>query len=269
VPVVAQIGQCIYCHATNDLRDEHIVPFALGGQWVLGKASCPACADKTSAFEGDVLRGELLMARSALGIKTRHAKDRPTRKKAVLIRDSQPLELDLPVNQAVVELPLMEFEMPAYLSGRRYASGISVKGIRVYNVGQITPEELVREHGASGLQLTISNKAVSFGRMIAKIAYTYTVASCGLDALEVVYVLPALVGDVDDIGMWVGSEVSGPRGSLRLNQHRLALKTINRDVICGIQLFGTSSLKYLCVVGHLAPGKTIPAEAPLAMRSSL
>jgi 5-methylcytosine-specific restriction endonuclease McrA len=36
-----RIGVCIYCRdAASDLSDEHIVPYALNGNWILPKASC-------------------------------------------------------------------------------------------------------------------------------------------------------------------------------------------------------------------------------------
>jgi len=45
------VNLCIYCSATDALSEEHIVPFGLGGRWVLPKASCAGCASKTSTFE--------------------------------------------------------------------------------------------------------------------------------------------------------------------------------------------------------------------------
>ena len=39
-------GRCIYCGSdggTDGLRDEHIMPYCLGGNAVIEKASCKAC----------------------------------------------------------------------------------------------------------------------------------------------------------------------------------------------------------------------------------
>src|SRR5262245_28072773 len=47
---------CIYCRSEEALNDEHIIPFGLGGRWVLPKATCADCAKKTSSFEHTCLR---------------------------------------------------------------------------------------------------------------------------------------------------------------------------------------------------------------------
>ena len=36
----ASVGSCIYCGATDQLTDEHIIPLALGGRFVLPDSSC-------------------------------------------------------------------------------------------------------------------------------------------------------------------------------------------------------------------------------------
>jgi 5-methylcytosine-specific restriction endonuclease McrA len=54
---------CIYCGRTDGLTEEHVVPFALGGNLIIPDASCPSCRDMTSAFETKVLRGFMHDAR--------------------------------------------------------------------------------------------------------------------------------------------------------------------------------------------------------------
>ena len=49
-------GECIYCGSTNELSNEHIVPYALEGVHVLKDSSCKSCADLTKKFELDVAR---------------------------------------------------------------------------------------------------------------------------------------------------------------------------------------------------------------------
>jgi hypothetical protein len=65
------VGKCIYCESKSKLTDEHIIPFGLGGNAVLQKASCRSCADITRDFETTVLRGELWAARVLKGIQSR------------------------------------------------------------------------------------------------------------------------------------------------------------------------------------------------------
>lgn len=46
------VGHCIYCGANDvDLSKEHIIPYALNGNWVLPKASCLACQKFTQKIE--------------------------------------------------------------------------------------------------------------------------------------------------------------------------------------------------------------------------
>src|SRR5437773_2777873 len=74
---VEPVGACIYCGAKNELSDEHVVPFGLGGNLVLSKSSCQQCAVTTSGFERRVLRGFMLASRTVANLPTRRPKDRP------------------------------------------------------------------------------------------------------------------------------------------------------------------------------------------------
>src|SRR6266508_6142095 len=77
--VIGTADACIYCGAREDLRDEHVIPYGLEGEYVLRQASCRECEKLTSRFERAVLRDLLLPARTSLEIRTRRPKDRPDR----------------------------------------------------------------------------------------------------------------------------------------------------------------------------------------------
>lgn len=71
------LGVCIYCGGTNDLTDEHVVPFGLAkNSLILPKASCKACASLTSFVEMGFLREGLGILREKFGSPTRRAKRR-------------------------------------------------------------------------------------------------------------------------------------------------------------------------------------------------
>jgi hypothetical protein len=65
-------ASCIYCGTQADqteakeLSDEHIIPYALGGNLVLPKASCDRCAKETHAFEGHLAGKTYEFARTHL-----------------------------------------------------------------------------------------------------------------------------------------------------------------------------------------------------------
>jgi len=37
------VGKCIYCHSTENLHDEHVIPESLNGVRLLKKGSCGGC----------------------------------------------------------------------------------------------------------------------------------------------------------------------------------------------------------------------------------
>jgi C4-type Zn-finger protein len=69
------IGKCIYCNSTENLSDEHVVPYGLGGTLILYKASCSNCARETSKFERRLLRGHWWPYRQFLGLRSRTSKE--------------------------------------------------------------------------------------------------------------------------------------------------------------------------------------------------
>lgn len=72
------VGRCIYCDSTKELGEEHIVPYGLGGKFVLPEASCRSCAKVTNEqIENPLLGKMLLPIRTVLGARTRNPKDRP------------------------------------------------------------------------------------------------------------------------------------------------------------------------------------------------
>lgn len=71
------LGMCIYCGSKDNLSDEHIIPFALGGNLIFQKASCPDCAKLTSDFELTCLRTMYGPLRLLYGLPTRRPNKRP------------------------------------------------------------------------------------------------------------------------------------------------------------------------------------------------
>jgi hypothetical protein len=80
-------GRCIYCGSDggeHGLRDEHIMPFCLGGTAVIKQASCRACEGITSRLDGYLGRRVFYELRVHSGIQTRNPKERPTHLNATL-----------------------------------------------------------------------------------------------------------------------------------------------------------------------------------------
>ena len=97
--------------------------------------------------------------------------------------------------------------------------------------------------------------------MIAKIAYSYVIAFWGLDCFDERFVLPAILGEKDDIGLWVGCDHHGKIMPL-IGKHpginAMKMGTWckegykKRYILVRIKFFSNSdSPEYLVVVGTL------------------
>ncbi len=67
-------GTCIYCGSdggTDGLRDEHAVPYSLGGTAVLLQASCSDCERVTSYLDGYLANATYKHFRVHSGVKSR------------------------------------------------------------------------------------------------------------------------------------------------------------------------------------------------------
>jgi hypothetical protein len=120
--VLANIGRCIYCGATEPetpLEKEHIVPYALGGNHVLLKASCRACADITKRVEHHICRHMLGPARVQLGSQTRRPKDREKPFKVRFVTGEGKTEVEVPPKEAPAMLALPIFLLPGILRNAR------------------------------------------------------------------------------------------------------------------------------------------------------
>jgi len=198
------VGVCIYCGRTEGLSDEHVIPHALGGRFVLPEASCRSCAAVTSAFERSVLRGFMLDARTAGGFPTRRPKERPTTSSLEIKRGDRLESIELPSTElpGFLQLPLLK--PAAFLTGRPPVKGVEIIGPETISFGK-KPEEVASTFGTDTLRTTVNVDATAFVRMLAKIGYSYAVATQGPYPRSEVPVLPLILGSADDGGTWVGS----------------------------------------------------------------
>jgi hypothetical protein len=193
--VLGKIGKCIYCGETGKpLQAEHIIPYGLNGPWELLEASCDKCAAITSAFELTVLKNSLIVPRVALDFPTRRKGQRPKKFNFAITRNGRKEVVEVPMHEhfAVMILPISEF--PAYLDGRPYEKGTTMIGAIEVQVGGPPIKELMKRHGTKKLSITVTWYGNCFERMLAKIAYGFSVAYLGLENITEVYILPAILG---------------------------------------------------------------------------
>ena len=204
------IGQCIYCKSsTPPLSDEHTVPYGFNGDSVLQQASCSKCADITSAFETlIILRDTLFAARAAAVAKPDRAKSAMSNGRCTCFVTVKNKRFRPPWQEHWKVIPLPVFEPPAFLDGRDYKGGVEAHRMDIAWLGE-SPQEIAKLHNADDVLLKIRNPlklAHSFAKLVAKIAYGSAVAHFGLGGVQEAFVVPAILGTRDDIGMWVGCD---------------------------------------------------------------
>ena len=199
-----EVGQCIYCGAKENLSDEHVVPFALGGRLVLPKSSCNTCSAITSSFEKKVLRGFMYEARVTGKYPTRRPKDRPSELCINLGTGEKFNNFHLPISESPGLLQLPVLEPPGFLVGREATRGVKICGIETISFGR-NLIDVLREHNVNSIRQTTNLDVTSFARMLAKIGYSFAVGINGLLPLKNVPVLPLILGNSDDGNVWVGS----------------------------------------------------------------
>ena len=248
--VLGNVGQCIYCKTTQKaLHTEHIVPYSLNGRWELLKASCQDCADITSTFERDVSRKLLLPARM-LDLSTYHKGKQPAALSLEIESRGQKETLHIPWKEAPIPISLPFFKLPAYIDQRRYEKSIDLCGQPWTVLGSSRIEEIARKHGAESLSISISYEPIQFARLLAKIAYGFAIAHYGLDKIREVYVLPAIMGQLDDVGRWVGCKTTDLLGPSK-NLHEIKLISVNEEIHCNLRLFSQlNTPEYLVIVGR-------------------
>jgi hypothetical protein len=91
-----------------------------------------------------------------------------------------------------------------------------------------------------------------FARFIAKMAYGYAVERYGLQAFEKVYVLPAILGESDDIGRWVGCS-DRREFPVRQGNVSVGFRIISGDeLVVKIKMFPQfDGAEYVVVVGKI------------------
>jgi hypothetical protein len=245
-----QIGRCIYCGETEGkLTDEHVTPLGLSGLLVLLDASCERHSKITSALERKILRG-LFAARAALSTRTRRKKKRAAAYPMLVERAGQIERVDAVWQDhwKVIQLPI--FPLPACIDGRPYTSGIECTSMDTFELAE-KGEEIAKKHNAERV-LPPNYSAEEFARFVAKMAYGYAVERYGLEAFETVYVLPAMLGESNNIGQWVGCS---DRRELPIRQCNVSVgfKIIpGDDLIVKIKMFAQfDGAEYVVVIGKV------------------
>jgi hypothetical protein len=265
-PPYPPVGQCIYCGAVQHspgrlkLGDEHIVPQGLGGNIVLPEASCGECEGMTTKFEGYCQKVTLAALRYQLGMPTKRPKDRPTHLPVKLLVDNEWTNRDVPVNDFPLNVFAPIFRLPGLLDGPdRPPGGGKLRFFAAEVDAQDRKTRLLAKEGATHIETVTQIRIDKFGKMLAKIAHSFTVASYGLGNFKPL-LLKTIDGTESDPTQYVGGNTAKPPESKHL--HTLGIGWTNvgdkEYIVVNIQLFAKHGLPvYYLVAGERL---TNPAE---------
>lgn len=250
--VYRPVGTCIYCGTTHGkLSKEHIIPFGLGGNWILPSASCSVCAKVTSESERFCLRPMLGPFRIRLNLPTRRPSDRPDKLPIEYIRvDGSREESSVPASEFPLCCIGYRFPPPGILRGvpssENFEGELVVRQVLDELRPHITPEGQRVKLGTINM--------LQFARMLAKIGHSYAVAQLGLDAFEPM--LPDLIlGKHASAPELVGGDASGPVPETEPCLHHVYLQDClssgTKYVLATIRLFAFVGMpRYHVVVGR-------------------
>lgn len=241
-------GRCIYCGATRDLKDEHIVPLSLGGTAVIEKASCSNCEKITSYLDGYLARDLYNEYRSHVGIRSRRPKQRPKSLFASFRKPdgSEIVEEFSPKDQPYVLL-MPIWSPPGITLGKPPTANFDVTQGHLYI---FTSEAMQKRIASDNLKLGVWPyiNYPTFARAIARISFCQAVAQLGLDGFNHLD-LPALIlGTYLNIPHYVGvtRDVPPPPDERRIT-HKVELQMYNaanrQYWLVSLRLFAHSGYK--------------------------
>lgn len=201
-------SNCIYCGSTDQLSDEHVIPYAWGGTLQVYDGSCERCRLITSQFENFALNdGSMAHARKVHGIqsRSRHA----SAKKHVtvtLVCDGVERTVQLPSSEIPIMLGFPWFGRPSLITGSDLKQ-LSIEGLVTTSHGKDV-QRFLKAHAASTMRFEESAKhVVALARTLAKIAYGYAWIDGIFDIIEGRDdLMNAFMGQPDNIGTFVGTK---------------------------------------------------------------
>jgi hypothetical protein len=210
------IGRCIYCGSDggpNGLSDEHLVPYSLGGDAVLPKASCADCARETSKIELYLARNIFREFRSHVGAPSRK-KSLPSSLSANVLVGDEEIRSEFLAADQPFSLRLPVWDLPGIMRGDQPRPDFPVCKVRAYNFMTSTLREILGlpDHAPHPLVRIASGEInnITFARAIAKIAYCGAVARYGITGFQPLFLPDIILGRYACVSHFVGSDPDPP-----------------------------------------------------------
>lgn len=227
-------GVCIYCYAeTENLTDEHVVPYALAANSIiLEKSCCVACQRIIQPYEQEVLKKQLGTFRAQIGAPSRK------RKKSDAITDVsfEFFEMNddkekvrdlgkrtIPIDDAPIVVGLWSSPPPRIVLAADYPLDLGKPWLYVEKakMNEII-REVAQERGAMFVGTEIAPvKRDSFLRALAKTAHAYAATMLGPDGFEP-FLLDIILRRSDELERYVG-DIDQPSPFNEAPEHTLQI----------------------------------------------
>lgn len=207
-------GTCIYCGSdggARGLRDEHIIPYSLGGTAILLKASCQDCESITSYIDGYLANATYKHLRVHSGVQSRTG--HPKTLRAHIGQRGVKQTFDLATKDHPYFLHMPVWNSPGIMRGVQPSADFGdAKAHVYYYVPQSIRTTLDLKDGeAAEIQdVTPMPNLRTFARGLAKIAYCNAVAHYGLDGFRPLALPDIILGRYPNIPYFVGSDRDEP-----------------------------------------------------------
>ncbi len=191
----SEVGLCIYCLSDGGyegLRDEHIIPYSLQGNWILPKSSCKECEKVTSKFERICAHDIYGSFRIREKLQTRRPEKRPTNVGVIAEVGSAEFPLKVPEKGAIALFPIFHLFPPGVLRVPPNKN-LNWEGVRL-EIKTDAPREPEHWHHLPRGSLRfgpVKFDIDAFAKLCAKIGHAYAVALFGLNGFN--HWLPAYI----------------------------------------------------------------------------
>lgn len=238
------IGKCIYCSSTDNLTDEHVLPYALGGQLVLKQASCEACASITGRLEQKLLRGHWWPYRKKLGLQSRNPRAANELKSVKIIRhDGAVIAGKMPLESFVAAM-VFQLAPPSIITGETRRGEPFATNAFMKMLGPMAKEADVdgktyRLLPNDKVEFPVNFDSGELTRFLAKIAHGYAISKEGLNAFDEFYLPEFIIGRTDGIQTYVGGYESPIKMTILPGggYNRMMMRTRGNLISVCIQLF--------------------------------
>lgn len=248
------IGLCIYCmddFPNEKLSKEHIVPLALNGTLVIQNSVCKDCEGFTNKeFENEALQADFLVPRLLLELRRRNKKK--------ITKALPPVDIIDANDESIKAITLELSDYPPIVSFYKFDPAGALVGIdRGIGLSSISFQFVTfpfpsLPSGHKSVELTHKSIWSAYALALAKMAYSFAVAECGISSFDGDAIRDLLLGKRSDILNFVG----GPLDSDAVSNNQLHFLRVNKrggKLSVSVNLFAS----YSAVRNEVYVGKII------------